>query len=147
MVRNVISDDRAGSDQCPLADRHTRDDRRVGTDGGRPLDTGRLNAPIRFALRGAVWVGGARIAVIGKHHAMADEHLVLNDHTFANKCMRGNLAPRADRSVLLNFDERADPGLVTYAAAVEIDLVWMIYLDVAAKHHRIRNRHLTHPLS
>ena len=65
--------------------------------------------------------GGAGIDVVDEHHAVADEDVVLDGHAFADERVAGNLALTAHRSVLLNFHERSDFGVVADFAAVQID--------------------------
>ena len=55
-----------------------------------PIEAPRLTRVARtfqsaLGLRGAILVGGTRIAVVGEHHAMADEHLVLDRDAFADE--------------------------------------------------------------
>ena len=85
------------------------------------LTRGRHDRPVGFGLRRSVRVGGARVAVVGEHHAVADEDLVLDDHAFADEGVRRDLAARADRRVLLDLDESADLRVVADGAAVEVD--------------------------
>jgi hypothetical protein len=52
---------------------------------------------------------------------VADEYLVLDRHTLADKSMAGDLAPFADACILLNLDERADLALIANLTAIQID--------------------------
>ena len=61
------------------------------------------------------------IRVVDEHHAVADEHVVLDRDAFADERVARNLAAPADGGVLLDLDERADLGVVADLAAVEVD--------------------------
>ena len=77
------------------------------------------SSPLRSAL--PVCGRGPRIGVVDERHAMADEDVVFDVHSFANKSMAGNLAVPADAGVFLNLDERADLCFVADLASIEID--------------------------
>ena len=77
-------------------------------------------APVALGLQPSIR-GGARPAVVDEHHAVTDEHVVLDRHAFADEGVRRNLAAATDDRVLLNLDEGADLRVVADPAAVEID--------------------------
>src|SRR3974390_1558973 len=52
---------------------------------------------------------------------MPDKDVVLDRHAFAYERMTGDLAPLADRGILLYFNERADLCAVPNRAAVQVD--------------------------
>jgi hypothetical protein len=52
---------------------------------------------------------------------MADEGVVLDRDAFADESVAGDLAAPADRGVLLNLDERPNPGFVSDGAPVQVD--------------------------
>src|SRR5690606_13698658 len=81
--------------------------------------------------------------VVGEHHAVADEDLVLHDHALAHEAVRGDLAARADRGVLLDLDEGPDPGVVADRAAVEVHERRVRDPHVLAEPHAVADRHLT----
>jgi hypothetical protein len=49
---------------------------------------------------------------------MTDEDIVLNSNTITNKRMALDATAATNGSTTLNLDKGADPGLITYAAAV-----------------------------
>jgi len=51
---------------------------------------------------------------------VADEHLIFNDHSFANEGVAGDFDGTANTGVLLNLDKRADLAVIADFAAVEI---------------------------
>ena len=67
-----------------------------------------------------VAVRGARALVVDEHHAVADEHLVLDLDALADERVALDLAARADAGAALDLDERPDPRLVADPAAVEV---------------------------
>jgi hypothetical protein len=64
---------------------------------------------------------------------MPDEHLVLDGHALTEETMRGYLTARADLRADLDFDEPANPRLVTYRAAEKIHEIRMKDPHVAAE--------------
>ena len=73
---------------------------------------------------------------------MADEHVILDGHAFADEGVAGDLAPPANAGILLNLDEGADLGFVADLAAIEIDELRK--LDVFPELHVGRNAHVFH---
>ncbi len=71
-------------------------------------------------LKRAVRGRRSRVLVVDEHHAVPDEHLVLDRHTVADERMALDLAVRADHRTALNLDERADPRVVADPAPVEV---------------------------
>ena len=63
----------------------------------------------------------ARVQVVDEHHAVTDEHFILDRHPFANERVARNLAVRANHRVFLNLHERPDARIVADAAAIQID--------------------------
>ena len=59
--------------------------------------------------------------VIDEGNVVANENLVLDRHTLADKSVTGDLAAPANERVFLNFHEGSDFGLVANDAAVQID--------------------------
>jgi hypothetical protein len=72
---------------------------------------------------------------------MADEYVILNHNSLADESMGGNLAAGANRGVLLNFDERADFGVIPYGASVQIHQSRLRYLDVISQPNAVGDRH------
>src|SRR5262249_44963888 len=95
----------------------------------------------RIGLEAAVAVGRLRAKVVGEHHAVADEHLVLDRDALADEGMRGDLAARADGCVLLDLDERADARVVPDRAAVQVHQRRVEDLHVLPEPDRISDRH------
>jgi hypothetical protein len=60
-------------------------------------------------------------AVIDKHHTMTDEHFIFDRNAGANEAVTGHLASFTHGDAALNFDERADVGVSTDCAAVQVD--------------------------
>jgi len=52
---------------------------------------------------------------------MANEDIIFNPDTFADKGMAGDLTAPSDHSILLNFNERTYLGFVPDFAPIEID--------------------------
>ena len=63
----------------------------------------------------------ARIRVVDKHDAVADEDIVFDDDSLADERVTRDLAALADVGVLLDLDEGAYLRLVADLAPVEID--------------------------
>src|SRR5208282_3638884 len=61
------------------------------------------------------------MAIVDKHHAMADEHAVADYDAGADETVAGDFAAAADLRRLLDLDEGANAGLVTDLASVEVD--------------------------
>src|SRR5208282_3657328 len=60
------------------------------------------------------------MAVVDKHHAMADEHAVADYDAGADETVAGDFAAAADLNRLLDLDEGANAGLVTDFASIEV---------------------------
>src|SRR5690606_19305484 len=58
--------------------------------------------------------------VVGEHDPVADEHLVLDGHTFTDKTVTRDFAAASNLCALLHLDERANFGLVANLATVEV---------------------------
>jgi hypothetical protein len=74
------------------------------------------------------------MAIVDEHHAVSDEHFVLDDDALADKRMGRHLAAPADLGTLLDLDEGSDPRAVTDAASVEIDELGVMNDDVGSDH-------------
>ena len=92
----------------------TRADRRLALDH-RPQQR-----PVLLRLERSRRRRGARGLVVDEHHSVADEDLVLDRDAVADERVALDLAASADDRAALDLDERADPGLVSDRAAVEI---------------------------
>jgi hypothetical protein len=96
------------------------DDGGVAADGGAALDQGPDQGPVGFGLEAAAGADRARHQVVGEHHAVADEDLVLNRHAVADEAVARDLAVRANHGTALHLDERADARVVADAAAIQV---------------------------
>src|SRR5689334_9386659 len=72
-----------------------------------------------------------RVLVVREHHAMPDEHVVLDRHALAKERVRRDLAATSDLDALLDLDERTDTRLIADLAAIRVDE--RIDLDVVAE--------------
>src|SRR5262249_51724361 len=117
---HVPGHDGASPDEGPFADRHPAEDHRTGADGGPPSDPGRDDLPVGPRLQ--LPVGGHRLrdAVVDKAHVMAYKTFILDGDTLADERVRADLAARAHGGVLLDLDERADPGARADRTAVKV---------------------------
>src|ERR1700722_10086563 len=79
-----------------------------------------FHLPVAFALRRTVSGRRARITIVDEDDAVADEDLVLDRDAGAYKRVTRDFAAAPDFRVALNLDERAQPGVVTNLAAVQI---------------------------
>ena len=77
--------------------------------------------PIRIGLQLPAVIRGTRMEVIGESNIVADEDLIFQSHTFANKSMTRNFATIPDFDALLDFDERADFYVVSNFATIQVD--------------------------
>src|SRR6266850_6979420 len=102
--RHILCHDAAGADNGVLSDDDLGENRTPRTDGGAFFYEGLLDLPILFALQLAVGRSCTRVGIVDESHAMADEHIVLDNHAFTNKAMAGDFAVLSDRCVLLNFN-------------------------------------------
>lgn len=121
VVRDIFGDDAAGADDCAFTDSNAAHDGGVGADGCALSDYRRDDLPVLFRLKAAGFNGGARIAVVDKHHAVADKGFVFDGHAFADKRMALDFAVFADKSVFLDLDKGSYFGPVPDGAAIEIN--------------------------
>src|SRR5688572_18089481 len=97
--RDVASDDAPGTDDRALADRHVAKHGGARSDRRALLDHGLFHFPVGGGLQLARGGGGARVRVVDEHHTVADEHLILDGHAFANEGVARDLAAAADAGV------------------------------------------------
>jgi hypothetical protein len=133
--RDAPGDDGSGTDDGPRPDRDTGEDGRIAADRGALADRGVNLSPVLLRLQSAVAPRGSRVEVVGEHHAVADEDLVLDGDPGANERVRGDLASPADPRILLNFDECADLRGLADVAPVQIDQIRVSNLDPVAHLH------------
>ena len=113
-----MGDDAACADNGVLADHHIGQNGRARADRGAGLDTRRLHFPVALGLEIAGFGGRARIGIVDERDAVADKHVILDRHAFADEGVARDLAAPSDRRVLLNFDERTDFCFIADFAAV-----------------------------
>ena len=90
-----------------------------------PMEAPRFTSVLSQDQSASVWsaAGAIRrpgITVVDERHIVADEHLVLDRHSFANEGVAGDLAAVANPGALLNFHKGPDLHFVANFAAVEI---------------------------
>jgi hypothetical protein len=95
----------------------------VGADGSSLFDHRRDYLPVLFGLKSAGFTDGPGVAVVDKHHAVADKDLVFDGDTLADKGMALDFAVFADEGVFLDLHKRPNPGTVIDRTAIEVDKV------------------------
>ena len=118
---NISRDYAAGAHNRVFADAQVGENGGAGTDGSARADQRLLHLPVFFGLQVSVGIRRAWIRIVGECHAVADEYIVFNYHTFANKGVARNFAPLADTGILLDFDKRPYLCLISDFAAVKVD--------------------------
>jgi hypothetical protein len=120
MGRNIPRDHAAGADQGIFPDGDAAEQDRAGANGGAALDQGGNTIPVGFRLQLSIFIGCARIQVIGKNHVVTDEDILFQGHAFANETMAGNFTAMADARALLDFHKGADFHVVANFATVKV---------------------------
>src|SRR5262245_5234494 len=138
---DVFRHHRPRSDQGAGPDRYPTQDHRPAADRGPFAHAGRDHRPVGLGLRLAIG-RGPRVEVVDEHDAVADEYLVLDRHALADERVARDLAPGADRGVLLNLHERPDPRVVADPAAVQVDKA--VDGDVSPEFHIRRDANAVH---
>jgi hypothetical protein len=128
---DILGNYTTGSHNRIFANCDATEDGRTGTDGYALLDYSPLDFPVGLGLQIPVGAGCPRIAIVDKHHAMADEDVVLNRYALAYKGVARDLAALAHRGVLLDFDKGADLRFVAYFTSIKVDELGQ--LDVSSK--------------
>jgi len=118
--RNIFRDDGAGAHDGVFADRDAAQDRRIATDARPRFHNCRDHFPVGIALQRAALGRRARILVVDKNDAMANENFVFDGHAFADETVTRDFAVAADARAFLNLNERADARSVADLAAVKI---------------------------
>src|SRR5580698_2830660 len=118
--RNIFGDNTASAYNRVLADMDVRKNRRTRTDRRTLLYDRTFDLPIGFGLQIPIGGRSARIAVIDKHHSVPDEDVVLNQNSFTDKRVTGNLAASSDTGIFLDFYECADLCLVSDLAPIHV---------------------------
>src|SRR3712207_1447255 len=90
VIGNVARDDRTGSNQGPLPD-HDRQEGRSTADHGSTFDKGRGKGPALGPDNPTALVDGPWRQIIGEHHAMSDENLILDGDAVRDKGVRLDL--------------------------------------------------------
>jgi hypothetical protein len=124
----------AGTNHRLLADCDAAQDDRAAANRGASPNDGRHDLPVGFGLQPTIGTGTG-LLVVDENHSVSDEHLILNRNAFAYESVGRNLAARADDSVLLDFNEGADLGIVTDCAAIEVYEVRLENPHAVTKHN------------
>src|SRR5262249_61635518 len=118
VIGYVAGDDRSGADERALAHRQSREDGGVAADRYTRFDHGSNDPPVSVRLERSVLGDGARIGIVDEHHTVADEHAVLDGHSFADERVARYLAIGSYGGAFLNLDEAADLRPTADATAV-----------------------------
>ena len=119
----IFRNDRACADDRPFANRYTAEYGRPAANTGAAFDHRRHRFPIVLSLQLAFGVSRARDFVIDEGDAVADKDFVFDRHAFADKTVAGDFTVATDARVLLNLNERTNPGAVTDLTTVKVDEV------------------------
>src|SRR5262249_35574013 len=84
----------------------------------------------------------SRVSIVDEHHAVSDEHLVLDRYPLADERMRGDLAACADDRSLLNLDERPNLGGGSHTTSIQVHEVRVKDEDIIADEDVGSNRHV-----
>ncbi len=125
-----------------FSDRNPRKHHRSAADRRTLFHPGWDHLPVSLGLQPSV-LGCPGIQVVGKHHAVANENVILDSNSLADKAVRGYFAAAANRRILLDFHKRADLGLISDGASVKIDQLGLKYLDALTEDHIRGNWHET----
>ena len=117
---NVLGDNATGADEGAFADCDAAKQGGIGADRGSAFHQCGEALPVCFGLQAAANIGSAGEEVVGEHHAVADEDLILQGDTLADEGVARNLAAVANLGSLLNLNEGANLDLVANLAAIEI---------------------------
>ena len=126
--RNILGDHAAGANERALANGDVGENGHARSERCALADAGLFYFPVRFSLYGAVFIGGAGIAVIDEHHPVANKNVVFDGHAFADKGVAGNFAVLADSGVFLDLNESTDLGAIADFASVQIDELRKLYI-------------------
>jgi len=118
--RHVPGHHAARTNQGIFTNRDAAEQRGSGTDGSAPLDECRDAGPIRLDLQLSISIRGAGISVVGECDVVADEDIVLQNHSLTEKTVTGDLTTIADPDPFLNLDKRADFHVIPDFATVKI---------------------------
>jgi hypothetical protein len=109
----IARDDRTGANHRGYSDLHAGHDDRTRSDARTATDVNGFHFPgvILCCLH-------RRMAIVDKHHTMADKHFVFDYHPGANKCMTLNTTTPAYDRIALNLDKSADARIVSDGASI-----------------------------
>ena len=124
VVGDVMRDHRSRTNQSAFSNRHSSGNDFPASNRCSAHHASRDDSPILFRLQSPVG-RGARIQIVDEHHAVPNEDVVFDVHSFADKTVRGDLAAASNEDVFLDLDEGADFGLVTQRASVEVHQIWL----------------------
>ena len=127
---NVAGNYAAGADKGAFTDGNATQNGSIAADTGLGVDD-RFHEtvfPIGFRFKPISGGDGLWPVIIDKHDTVSDKAVVFYVDTFTDERMRGYFAVTADRSIFLNFNKSADPGIVADPAAVQIDEIGQEYV-------------------
>ena len=130
----------ASSDHGAPPDGNARKNHRATANRDAMRNLCRLHSPVIGPQQAAV-ARSARSAVIGKQHAVTDEHFIGYGDPGTNKGVQGYLAQTTDDYIALNFDKRADGRTGTYGATIEINQLRMVDHHARRETNVVGNRH------
>src|SRR3569623_3779889 len=119
--RYVYGYHRPGADQRALPDGDAGKNYDARTYRGAAAHARWHHLPILVRLQTPSGSRSSGTRIVDETYVVADKALLFNMNAFANKCMGADLAPRADRRVSLDLDERSNASLIANGAAVQID--------------------------
>ena len=125
----------------PHTDRYPSKQCRIASDGSTAQNGCRDYFPVRVVLHLSGSSGRSRKPIVGEHHTMTDEHIILDKNPFTYERVRGDLAPATNDSVSLNLDEGSDPYVGSNLASVHIHQFWEIDSYVGSEGHIVRYWH------
>jgi hypothetical protein len=85
--------------------------------------------------------GRAGTWVVDEDDTVSDEYIILYRDAFADEGVRRDLAPLTDHSAFLDFDERADLGIRTNTASIEVHEIGVEDDDAFTKGDARRDGH------
>lgn len=112
--RHIFGHHGSGGNDGVFTDGHAAKDHRAGSQAGKLLyNRARIDhMPV-----------GAWKKVVGEHHSMGDEDVVLKFHAGAKKRVALDDAPAAHCDATGDFHKGADEGIVAYRAAEDVNLL------------------------
>ena len=134
---------RSRADQRAFSDGNAAENDSTTPDRSATLNSGWHYFPVFLCLETSI---GSRpgIQIVDEHDAMSNKNIILDRDSFADECMRRDLAAPPDDGVFLHLDKRSHLGFVTDCAAVEVNQIWLEDLDPVPQDNVGRNWHEHH---